>query len=196
MNRDSLIGTYTVQASADNKIIGSLLFVVQESDNSSSIQNQIPLETVLTLEMTSNQDSIRVFPKYVNSIGNELSFTSDRDANFIKIYIDNQYIISVKPNQWSDDITIGYGSFDVHATSPEIIITNTGETYFPATSNGQSINLSTPSSQDSTNLIIIGVIVAIVGGVAAAAIATFSIKKKKKSPTIQRTQTDDTQVWR
>ena len=155
LNRDSLIGTYTVQASADNKIIGSLLFVVQESDNSSSIQNQIPLETVLTLEMTSNQDSIRVFPKYVNSIGNELSFTSDRDANFIKIYIDNQYIISVKPNQWSDDITIGYGPFDVYATSIKFTDSSTGDTYTSAKSDTQSVYLQQSTTSEFTTEVII-----------------------------------------
>ena len=193
-------GTYTIDANYGNYIPATTTFTFGGSTGTyggviSTLISQTPLMS-LQVTIGSSQDSIQVLPTYTDEYGTELYFIVDGSEEFIEIFIDSQYFTSVKPNQWSDDITIGYGSFDVYATSPEIIITNTGEIYFPATSNGQSINLSTPSSQDSANLIIIGVIVAIVGGVAAAAIATFSIKKKKKSSTIQRTQTDDTQVWR
>ncbi len=148
LNWESLRGTYTVHVSANSKIIGSLLFMVQESDeHTANIQTpkQIVHDSILTLEMTSSSDSIRVFPKYVDSFGNTLSFTIDGSEEFIEIYVDNQYIKSVKSNQWSKDIVVGYGTHDVYANSPEFTILNGAEKYLFAKSSVYSISLQSPT---------------------------------------------------
>jgi plastocyanin len=151
LNWESVRGTYTVHVSSNSEVIGSLLFVVQESDeNPANIQTpkQTTHDTVLTLNLQkgTNPDSIQVFPKYTDGFGTELLFTVDGSEEFIEIYIDNQYVKSIKPNKLSEDITVGYGSHDAYAKSPEFTIIGSEDRYLSAKSNPQSIYLQSPTT--------------------------------------------------
>ena len=154
LNWKSLRGTSTVLVSSNSEVIGSLLFVVQELDEEPvniQTQKQITCDTVLTLEITSNLNSIRVFPKYTDDFGNMLSFSGNNNK-FIEIYIDNQHVISVKPNQWSDDITIGYGSHNAYTKSIEFTSTDSGDICLSAISSISAVSLQSSTTSEITRI--------------------------------------------
>jgi len=154
---------------------------------------------VLDWQVGSSPDRIKVYPTVTYDNGIPLPSYSGT-VHFSKIYVDNQYEILAKPNQWSNDFYIGYGTFTVYAESPGFLVGS--EEFLSSSSNIITIDLQPPTqgvtstSIDPTIFIILGVIAAIGGGVAVA------IMKRKSKPIkpiipqpIPTTKSDDTMFY-
>jgi len=159
---------------------------------------------ILNWQKGSSDSSIKVKPKvtYDKGITLPYNYVDNYDYNFIEIYVNNQHKASVRPNQLSDNIYIGYGTYNIFAQSPEITDNTSGEVFTSSKSSVQSITLqppipggtgstitsSTSNTQDPTIFIILGVIAAVGGGVAVAMM-------KRKKPIPRTVPQDDTQIW-
>jgi hypothetical protein len=159
---------------------------------------------ILNWQKGSSDSSIKVKPKvtYDNGITLPYNYVDNYDYDFIEIYVNNQHKASVRPNQLSDNIYIGYGTYNIFAQSPEITDNTSGEVFTSSKSSVQSITLqppipggtgstitsSTSNTQDPTIFIILGVIAAVGGGVAVAMM-------KRKKPIPRTVPQDDTQIW-
>lgn len=199
-------GTHNVFAQSPEITDNSLVDIFRTS-TSNTVPIDLPLppppkyhdvSISLDWQKSSSSDSIKVKP----SVTYDNGITVPYDSDVIDIYVGTQYKASVRPNQWSGNIYLGYGTYTVFAQSQEIIDSNFVDIFRSSKSNTQSITLKPPppiiqggtsgsvtvSTQDPTIFIILGVVAAIGGGVAVAMM-------KRKKPTPRSVPQDDTQIW-
>jgi plastocyanin len=122
-------------------VIGSDDSAPDDVEDDSSDQSTVYTNLNLDLRKGTENSQIQVYPTYTDDSGNELVFTVDGNEKFIELYIDEEYITSVAPNKWSDDIQVGVGRHEIYARSPESVNNNSKMVFTATTSNTVEIEI-------------------------------------------------------